>query len=308
MTLCAGCADRSDLFLIRQQAAGGIGRLLYPEKRIQGRKCADAVVLSVGCDHAAVKAQIPCFPGRNDLKLRREEVVLFHIVLLLQDCQDILLDRILLVLRVLFQLQRSGACEHIQVFACNGISQRLRHLILRKMNQKICHAENRILFVLTDPDIHSGAVLFGDHTVDGERDGRPLILLDATIIVCVQKCHLCILVQRDLLEVKTRGVDMRAQNPKALLNRLRTDCEQCHRLFHPHCVDLVTALQALTLCDHIGQIPVPCLPGTLCNLFYRFPLRLYMVHKILVIFRKRIQVFDLLLIVVRPSVFFSHRS
>ena len=106
--LSAGRSDGTDLFLVGQQAAGSIFRILHTQESIQRAESAYTVIMSVRADHAAVQAQIPCGACRYDLKLCGEEVILFDIVLLLQDRKDLLLDRVLLIgfLRLLVEYHR----------------------------------------------------------------------------------------------------------------------------------------------------------------------------------------------------------
>ena len=136
MALRAGCSDRSDLFLVGQQAAGCVFRVLHLQKGIERGKCADSVVLAISGNHAAVKAQVTRRAGRDNLQLRGEEVILFHIILLLQDRERVLKNRILLrvtviaLLRILLQLQRAGAHEQVEVLTGDRVCQILRHLVL----------------------------------------------------------------------------------------------------------------------------------------------------------------------------------
>ncbi len=61
------------------------------------------------------------------------------------------------------------------------------------------------------------AVLFSDYAVKSERNGSPLILADSAVIMGLGKSNAVIFVQRHLLQVKARVVDMRADYSYAVL-------------------------------------------------------------------------------------------
>ena len=80
-----GCADGADFFLVGKQAAAGVfGRFVNAEDRIDGSICANAVIMAVTYDHAAVKTTVTSLASWNDLKLCREEIFLFYTVFLIQ--------------------------------------------------------------------------------------------------------------------------------------------------------------------------------------------------------------------------------
>lgn len=76
-----GCADGADFFLVGKQAAAGVfGRFVNAEDRIDGSICANAVIVAVTYDHAAVKTEIACCTGGNNFQFGGEEVLFFDIV------------------------------------------------------------------------------------------------------------------------------------------------------------------------------------------------------------------------------------
>ena len=91
----SGCADTSDLFLIYKETAAGLLCLRYVEHCKQRGKCTHSVVLSIGKDHAPVKAAVSGLSCRNDLQLCREEIFLVHIIFFFQDVESICLYRFL---------------------------------------------------------------------------------------------------------------------------------------------------------------------------------------------------------------------
>lgn len=76
------------------------------------------------------------------------------------------------------------------------------------MWQQIGYAERRVGGVLADVHLHHLAV-GGDHyAVQGQGQGCPLVVLDAAVVVGVQKREVVRLVQRVLLDVQARRVDV----------------------------------------------------------------------------------------------------
>ena len=80
------------------------------------------------------------------------------------------------------------------------------------MDQEIGHTEYRIVIVVPDGYINDGAVFFCDNAVNGEGNCDPLILFDAAVVVSVEISQLGILVQRILLDVKARRINVSKLN------------------------------------------------------------------------------------------------
>ena len=131
----AGCADRTDFFLVHQYTAGSAAEILRIKKRPKGRIRADTVVLPVAKHHAAVQAGFPGFTCRNDLKLGRQEILLFYSVLIQQDFQDGLFDRFLFRSCLSFASgcgrsiddHRARSDHKIQIFALHNLGCFLLH-------------------------------------------------------------------------------------------------------------------------------------------------------------------------------------
>ena len=49
-----------------------------------------------------------------------------------------------------------------------------------------------------------------------------------------------VLIQRVLLDIESRGVDMSTEDIHSVLHRLMADFHQYNGLIHPHCIYLVT--------------------------------------------------------------------
>ena len=125
------------------------------------------------------------------------------------------------------------------------------------MNQDICNGEYRILVVLSDVDHFSASVLLDDDAVNGQRNSHPLILFDAAVIVGIQIGKTIFFVKRILLQIETRGIDMRTQNIHAMFQRFFSNMVKGQRLLIVDRVDFVARVQRFALCGKILQVPVP---------------------------------------------------
>ena len=86
LRLHAGHAVRAGLLLVGEDAHGrALRRALKVKDRAQLGIGAHAVVLPVGADHAAVKADVARRERRHGGKLRRQEVLLRDAVLIVQQ-------------------------------------------------------------------------------------------------------------------------------------------------------------------------------------------------------------------------------
>ena len=107
------------------------------------------------------------------------------------------------------------------------------------MDQKVCHAEYRIVVVLTDHNINDFAVLFRYHTVDGKWKGYPLPFFDTAVVVGIEICKSVVLIQRVLFYIETRGIDVCAEDVHTFGQRSCSDLEQCDGFFHAYGVNFV---------------------------------------------------------------------
>ena len=95
----------------------------------------------------------------------------------------------------------------------------LLFLIGRQMDQQVCNAEYGILLFLTDAHLHNRAILFCDDPMHCKRDCDPLVFFYAPVIMRIQISHFRILIERMLLQVKSRRVDVCAKNTHPFLQR-----------------------------------------------------------------------------------------
>ena len=98
------------------------------------------------------------------------------------------------------------------------------------MRQQIGDDKLRLVRLAADGDIDRAAVLERDGAVQLQRDRDPLILLDAAVIVRLEIRQLRVLIHRRLLEIETRGVDVRARDHAAVVKRLLPEHGQHERL------------------------------------------------------------------------------
>ena len=107
------------------------------------------------------------------------------------------------------------------------------------MREQIGNAENRVVLVLADIDGDGGAVLANNNTVERQRNGGPLISLDAAVVVGLKERKLLVLVKGVRLQVKAGGVDVRRRNVKSFFERTAADFRKEERLVAVVYVDLV---------------------------------------------------------------------
>ena len=110
------------------------------------------------------------------------------------------------------------------------------------MNQQITDTHYRIILFFTDGKLDHGTVFLYHNAMQSQRDRYPLIFLDTTIIMCIQKCHFRIFKQRVLLQIQSWRINMGTQNAHTLLHAACTDMIQSQSLFHIDGINFVTGL------------------------------------------------------------------
>ena len=124
------------------------------------------------------------------------------------------------------------------------------------MRKYVCNHEYRLIRILSHADIHSGSVLPYDDTVDGKRNRYPLILLDSSVIVSVKICKSRILIQRILLYIDTRRVNVCSENVHAVLDWISSDVIESQCLLVVYCIHFVSCTKLSALCDHAIDVSV----------------------------------------------------
>ncbi len=233
----AGGAHAADLFLVYQHAYRRLLRRGYRQLRLQRGIGAHTVVLAVAKHHAAVEAQLAGAAGRHYLDLGGKEVFLLDAVLFLQQLQREGLHRLLgrglfLVGGVFLLIDNKGAVadEHIKALAFNNLAALLGHLLVAQVRQKIGYAEHRVAGVVAHVHVHHSAVGLGDNAMERQRQGYPLVVLDAAVVMGVQEGEPVAFVHGVLLQVQTGAVDVRAQDVQARIQRLSADAGKDERL------------------------------------------------------------------------------
>ena len=94
--------------------------------------------------------------------------------------------------------------------------------------------------------------------------------------------HLRILIQRILLQIQARGINMSTEDPHAILERLPSDLKQHEHLFHSAGIHLITCLQLLPGLLHFLQALIPGCPRQTDRLRCAFPLGLSCIQKCLI--------------------------
>ena len=175
----ARVAHAANLLLVRQHRNSGVLRRLALEDSLQSRVSAHPVVVAVGADHAAVKANVHRFEGRDKFQLGGDQVAFHNAVLLVQNVHDVQLEQLL----TLPVGERQAARQHIQVLAGKGLAQTLLQLILAQMGQNVGDGELGVSLFLSDAHGDFLPVLADDFTVERQGNRGPLVLLDAAVVV-----------------------------------------------------------------------------------------------------------------------------
>ena len=195
--------------------------------------------MAVGGDETAVEAHVSGRPRGNHGQLGREEIVLADAVFFVEQAQYGKLDAV----STFVVLQRLAAKQHPEVFAGDALGQCLLHLVAGQVDQQVRNAEDGIGRVLTHGDLDHGAVLFGHDAVKGQGRRRPLVLLDAAVVVGLEVGHFAVLIERIGLQIQAGRVDVGGADVGALVQRLRADDGEDHAFAVAVAVDLVAGLQ-----------------------------------------------------------------
>ena len=174
------------------------------------------------------------------------------------------------------------------------------------MGEEVRDAEHRVRRVFADADLDGLARLERDDAVDSQRERDPLVLLDAAVIVRVEQSDIRVLVERVLLGVEARRVDVGAQDVEAVLERVGTEHRQDEGLAVGLGVDLVAGLELALLLDGLGERLVPGLFGQSDRGAHAFALGLVLRDELDVIVAEFLELIEILVAIALPCVLAFH--
>ena len=231
----------TDLFLIGEDANGGVGRGLGLDLSHQCGVSVHTVIVAVAAHHGAVKTDVTALVSRGDLDLGPHELLLGDAVLLVEEDHGVQLDGFLDVLI----LHRIGTDEDVQLLGLDAVLQGAGVLLGAQMGQQVGDAEDGVALVLADADGDGGAVVAGEDAVDGQRHGAPLILADAAVVMGLEVAQVVGLIQRGRAQVQTGAVGMRDDQTEAVLKAAGADGGSHDGLLELDEVDLIAGLVGL---------------------------------------------------------------
>ena len=136
------------------------------------------------------------------------------------------------------------------------------------MNQQIRDNKDRIILFFTDTYLNCCAIFLCNHSMKGKWKCHPLIFLDSTIIMCIKISKLLIFIQRILLYVNTRRINVSSKNIHTFCQRFCTHMEQRNRLVHTHGIQFISGFHLSTVFNDISDILISlcfCLFNCQCN-------------------------------------------
>ena len=110
------------------------------------------------------------------------------------------------------------------------------------MYKQVCDYKYRIIFIFSDINTDFGSVFLYDHSVKRERGSKPLIFLDASIVMSIEICHLIRLIERILFDIDSWRINVSSKDIHSVFQRFFTDLEKKNHLAHERCVNLVAFL------------------------------------------------------------------
>ena len=110
------------------------------------------------------------------------------------------------------------------------------------MDQKICDIKNRIVLIFANTYVNYTSVFLYNNAMHSQRQCYPLVFLHTAIVMGIQISQICVLIKRILLNIKTRGVNMRTKNAHAFGKLLCSHMKQSYDLLHTNCINLIASL------------------------------------------------------------------
>ena len=216
----ASGANGANLFLVGQDGDGGTCRSVALKLRNQGRVGAAAVVVTIAQDHGAIKAHVASRTCRNNLKLSGEKVCFLNAIEVLQDIDDVSLNSFLWLitlcisgfLAILAPNKWTIANNKIQHLALDDLGSSLSKLLSAQVDEKVGDAENRVSWILANAYVYDATVFKCKNAMNCQRNSDPLVFFDAAVVVGVKGSKLIAFLERILLDVQARGVDVSTKN------------------------------------------------------------------------------------------------
>ena len=180
--------------------------------------------MTIAQDHGAIKAHVTSRTCRNNLKLSGEKVCFLNTVEVLQDIDDVSLNGFLWLvafcisgfLAILAPNKWTIANNKIQHLALDDLGSSLSKLLSAQVDEKVGDAENRVSWILANAYVYDATVFKCKNAMNCQRNGDPLVLFDAAVVVGVKGSKLVALLKRVLLDVQARGVDVSTKNVQTL--------------------------------------------------------------------------------------------
>ena len=146
------------------------------------------------------------------------------------------------------------------------------------MGQQVVNGELGVSFPIAHGDADHIPVFQSHHTVELQRDGYPLVLAQAAVVVGLKERELVSLIEGVLLQIQTGRIDVGRADVGTLVQILLTHHRQHHRFPAVHPVDLVSGLElhAPLVGPEAGVLRQGHCP------LHALPLRLTSVQKLLV--------------------------
>ena len=174
--------------------------------------------MAIAADEGAIKTHLAHVKGRDGSQLRGEEVLLGNVIHIVENAKHRQLHPVLALVGI-----GGGADEDVQALAGDALGHGLLHLVGSQVGQQVGNDELGFLRLPADADVDHIAVFQGHNAVQLQRNGDPLVLLDAAIVVGAEKAHLIGLIHGDLLQIQPGRIHMGAGDHRALAQVLAAD-------------------------------------------------------------------------------------
>ena len=150
--------------------------------------------MGIAADHGAVQTHLAHIVGGHGGQLGGEEVLFGDAVHVVKDAHHSVLHPVLALVGI-----GGAADENIQTLAGDALGHGLFHLVGRQMGQQVGDDKLGVARLTADNHIHHFPALQGHNAVELQGDGDPLVLLDAAVVMGLEKAHLVRLIHGDLL-------------------------------------------------------------------------------------------------------------